>query len=116
MDVKQFTDVTIDGKTYHLGGYESEAYLQEVAAHVNRRLTELKAQNGYARQSEELQTVLLCLNLADDYTRKKAEADELAEQVAKLEKEVYVLKHDCVVLRMENEALKGRALTIEAGE
>ena len=105
METKKFTDVSIDGKTYSLGGYESEAYLHQVAAYVNRRLSELKQQNGYARQDANTQSVLMYLNLADDYFHKKEEAERLGKQLERQERELYALKRDMVTMKMEQERL-----------
>lgn len=105
-DVKQFTDVMIDGKVYTLGGYESEAYLHQVAAYVNSRLQELKSQVGYVRQDADTKSVLLYLNLADDYFHQKEQAESLQKKLEEQERELYGLKHDLVTLRLEKEQLE----------
>lgn len=105
METKKFTDVSIDGKTYNLGGYESEGYLHQVAAYVNRRLSELKEQNGYARQDTETRSVLMYLNLADDYFHKKEEAEQLSGRLENQERELYALKRDMVSMKLEQERL-----------
>lgn len=105
MDTKKFTDVSIDGRTYNLGGYESETYLHQVAAYVNRRIAELKEQNGYVRQDAETRSVLIYLNLADDYFHKKEEAEELAARLERQEQELYALKRDMVAMKLEQERL-----------
>ena len=44
MPAKNETEVVIGGKSFKLSGYESEEYLQKVAAYIrNRRYTEDKA-------------------------------------------------------------------------
>lgn len=105
METKKFTDVSIDGKTYNLGGYESEGYLHQVAAYVNRRIAELKQQNGYARQDADTRSVLMYLNLADDYFHKKEEAERLTNRLEKQERELYALKRDMVTMKLEQERL-----------
>lgn len=67
MSSKNKTEVLIDGKIYTLSGYESEEYLQRVATYINNKLAELKKLDGYARLSQELKSILLELNVADDY-------------------------------------------------
>ena len=69
MSSKNKTEVLIDGKIYTLSGYESEEYLQRVATYINNKLAELKKLDGYARLSQELKSILLELNVADDYWR-----------------------------------------------
>ena len=103
METKRFTDVIIDGKAYNLGGYASEGYLHQVAAYVNQKISELKSQNGYARQDADTRSVLLYLNLADDYFQKKKEAEELAARLERQEQELYALKSDMVTMKLELE-------------
>ena len=42
MSSKNKTQVIIAGKIYTLSGYESEEYLQRVAAYLNSKITEFK--------------------------------------------------------------------------
>ena len=75
MSSKNKTEVLIDGKIYTLSGYESEEYLQRVATYINNKLAELKKLDGYARLSQELKSILLELNVADDYFKAKKQGD-----------------------------------------
>ena len=70
---KSKTQVIIAGKIYTLSGYESEEYLQKVAAYLNGKITEFRGMDGYHRLSQEMRSILLNLNIADDYfkVRKK---------------------------------------------
>ena len=71
MASKNTTQVLIDGKIYTMSGYESEEYLQRVAAWLNNKLAEIKGAEGYARMSLEMRCLLLNLNTADDYFKNK---------------------------------------------
>ena len=71
MSSKNKTEVLIDGKIYTLSGYESEEYLQRVATYINNKLAEFKKLDGYGRQSKEIKSILLELNIADDYFKAK---------------------------------------------
>ena len=62
------------GRLY-LSGYESEEYLQRVATYINNKLAELKKLDGYARLSQELKSILLELNVADDYFKAKNQVE-----------------------------------------
>ena len=75
MSSKNKTEVLIDGKIYTLSGYESEEYLQRVATYINNKLAELKKLDGYARLSQELKSILLELNVADDYFKAKNQVE-----------------------------------------
>ena len=67
MSSKNKTQVIIAGKIYTLSGYESEEYLQKVAAYLNGKITEFRGMDGYHRLSQEMRSILLNLNIADDY-------------------------------------------------
>lgn len=101
MDSKNYTDVLIDGKIYTLGGTEEEGYLQRVASYINERITTLKKQEGFTRQSLEYQNVMVELNIADDFFKAQGQAMELERQKGEIEKEVYSLKHELVSTQMK---------------
>ena len=100
MAEKTFTQVTLLGKTYHLGGYEDEAYLQRVATYVNSKLSTLRGTSGFLRQTPEMQQAMLALNLADDYFKSQEKVEELKLRQDQLERTIYELKHELVSLRM----------------
>lgn len=106
MSSKNYTDVLIGGKIYTLGGLEEESYLQQVASYLNEKLTVLRRQDGFLKQDEDYQHVMLCLNLADDYFKEKEQAALLADQKEDLEKETYRLKHELVSTQMKLESLR----------
>ena len=81
MSSKNNTEVIIDGKIYTLSGYESEEYLQKVAGYINNKITDFKQDDGYRRQTLEVQRTLLNINIADDYFKVKKQADALASEV-----------------------------------
>ena len=51
MNKKIDVEVVIGGKPYTLSGYESSDYLQRIAMHINGKIAEFRAQEGYARHS-----------------------------------------------------------------
>lgn len=114
MDGKNYTDVLIDGKIYTLGGAEETGYLQQVAAYLNEKMAALKKQEGFLKQSEDYQNIMLCLNLADDFFKEKAQVKELAAQKEELEKESYRLKHELVSTQMKMESLQAKLEKREA--
>ena len=89
MSSKNKTEVLIDGKIYTLSGYESEEYLQRVATYINNKLAELKKLDGYARLSQELKSILLELNVADDYFKAKNQVEMVEEELAQKDQELY---------------------------
>ena len=116
MSSKNKTEVLIDGKIYTLSGYESEEYLQRVATYINNKLAELKKLDGYARLSQELKSILLELNVADDYFKAKNQVEMVEEELAQKDQELYDLKHELISTQIklvdaakELEALKEQA-------
>ncbi len=106
MSAKNNTDVIIGGKVYTLSGYESEEYLQKVAAYINNKLNEFVKDEGYRRQSADIRNVLMYLNVADDYFKVKKLADALENDVQAKEKEVYDLKHELITAQIKQDALE----------
>ena len=103
MSSKNKTEVLIDGKIYTLSGYESEEYLQRVATYINNKLAELKKLDGYARLSQELKSILLELNVADDYFKAKNQVEMVEEQLAQKDQELYDLKHELISTQIKLE-------------
>lgn len=111
MQMKNYAEVLIDGKIYTLGGAEEQEYLQKVAAYINDKITMLKSQPGFTRQSPDYQEVMIQLNLADDYFKTFQEAKMLRAQKEDLEKEVYSLKHELISAQMKLDGLLSKGET-----
>ena len=118
MSSKNKTEVHIDGKIYTLSGYESEEYLQRVATYINNKLAELKKLDGYARLSQELKSILLELNVADDYFKAKNQVEMVEEELAQKDQELYDLKHELIStqIKLEDAAKELEALKEQATE
>lgn len=109
MAAKNKIQVLIGGKIYTLSGYESEEYLQKVAAYLNNKITEIRSIDGYQRLSPEMRSLLLNLNTADDYFKLKKQADQLGDQIAEKDRELYETKHELISVQMQIET-KDKAL------
>ena len=118
MSSKNKTEVLIDGKIYTLSGYESEEYLQRVATYINNKLAELKKLDGYARLSQELKSILLELNVADDYFKAQNQVEMVEEELAQKDQELYDLKHELIStqIKLEDAAKELEALKEQATE
>ena len=118
MSSKNKTEVLIDGKIYTLSGYESEEYLQRVATYINNKLAELKKLDGYARLSQELKSILLELNVADDYFKAKNQVEMVEEELAQKDQELYDLKHELIStqIKLDDAAKELEALKEQATE
>ena len=118
MSSKNKTEVLIDGKIYTLSGYESEEYLQRVATYINNKLAELKKLDVYAIMSQELKSILLELNVADDYFKAKNQVEMVEEELAQKDQELYDLKHELIStqIKLEDAAKELEALKEQATE
>ena len=94
MAVKTDTEVIIGGRVLTLSGYESEEYLQKVASYINNKLAEYNRVESFRRQPAEL-------NIADDYFKAKKQIEELEEEAASKEKELYDLKHELIASQIK---------------
>ena len=102
MESKNYAEVLIGGHVYTLGGAEEEGYLQRVASYINEKMSQLKKQPGFTRQSADYQSVMVQLNLADDFFKAKEEADRLEQlqhEVAELKKQAESYKADAEQFR-----------------
>lgn len=97
-------EVVINNKKYTLSGYESESYLKAVAAYMNGKQDELKAKEGYSRLDTETKSVLLELNIADDYFKAKNRVEELTAENKKKSDELFDIKHELISQQSRLEA------------
>ncbi len=112
MSSKTVTQVIIAGKIYTLTGYESEEYLQRVAAYLNGKISEFRNIDGYQRMSQDMKSILLNLNTADDYFKMKNKADELDQSLSEKDRDIYELRHELITaqIRLENAEKQIQAL------
>ena len=101
---KNFTEVVIDSKIYKLGGYETEDYIHQVATYLNNKITELKALDGYRHLPTAQKSLMLDLNVADDYFKAKKSVEKLERDLSDKDKELYEIKHELVNVQMKLEA------------
>ena len=115
---KNFTEVLIGGKVFTLSGFESEDYLQKVSTYLNHKIEECSNSDGYRKQSAETRSILLALNIADDYFKAKKQIGILEEDLKSKNDEVYALKHDLIAaqMKLENMEKSVKSLQKEATE
>lgn len=118
MSSKTDTEVIIGGKVFTLSGYESEEYLQKVASYINNKVNEYSKVDSFRRQPLDTQSVLLQLNIADDYFKAKRQINILEEELQRKEKELYDLKHELISsqIKMENMEKDSREMEIKLRE
>lgn len=103
MDAKNEVEVIIDGRVYTLSGYESAEYIQKIATYLNGKLADFQKDPAYLKLNTDFRTVLLEINIADDYFKAKDTIDELKQEAASREKDLYDLKHELVATQMRLE-------------
>lgn len=103
MASKNDTEVIIGGKVITLSGYESEEYLQKVATYINNKVLEYNKIESFRRQPLEMQSILLQLNIADDYFKAKKLIESLEEEIEAKDKELYDLKHELIASQIKLE-------------
>ncbi len=118
MSSKTDTEVIIGGKVFTLSGYESEEYLQKVASYINNKVNEYSKIDSFRRQPLDTQSVLLQLNIADDYFKAKKQISILEEELQTKEKELYDLKHELISaqIKLENSEKQSKELQRELNE
>lgn len=113
MSSKNKTQVIIAGKIYTLSGYESEEYLQRVAAYLNGKISEFRSMDGYQRLAPEMRSILMNLNIADDYFKMKKKVEELEEELAEKNREIYEFKHELITAQIRLENAEKESQTLE---
>ena len=98
---KNYTEVLIGGKVFTLSGFESEEYLQKVSTYLNHKIEECSSSEGYRKQSAETRSILLALNIADDYFKAKKQGGTLESETK--DKEMYDLKHELISVQIKLE-------------
>lgn len=118
MTAKTDTEVIIGGKVFTLSGYESEEYLQKVASYINNKVSEYNKVDSFRRQPIDTQSVLLQLNIADDYFKAKKQIALLEEETQNKERELYNLKHELIAaqIKLENTEKNVKSLQNEINE
>ncbi|MGN0482140.1 MAG: cell division protein ZapA [Lachnospiraceae bacterium] len=111
---KATTEVIIDGKVYTMSGYEGEEYLQKVAAYINGKIAECNEIEGFKRQSLDMRTMMIELNLADDYFKEKEKAEQLAKELEQQKSQSYDVKHDLVSMQIQIEEAQKAVKELEA--
>ncbi len=108
MASKTDTEVVIGGKVLKLSGYESEDYLQRVASYINNKIADYNRMDGFRKQSMDIQSVLLQLNIADDYFKAKRQINILEAEMQAKEKEFCDLKHELVSYQIQLDNAKNQ--------
>lgn len=100
MNNNRNAEVLIDGKIYSFSGEEDQQYLQRIASYISDKTAQLKAQDGFTKQSQEYQAVMVEFNIADDYFMALDRAAVSDKKRDDMGRESYSLKHELVTIQM----------------
>ena len=114
MASKSNIEVLIGGKVYTLSGYEGEEYMQKVAAYINNKINEFNDMESVRRFPVEMKSVLLQLNIADDYFKAKERVEQLEKDVEQKEKELYAIKHEVINFQIQLESCEKAQRELES--
>ena len=117
MGANSETEVIINGKVYTLSG-ESEEYLQKVASYLNAKIAEFDKIEAFRKLSLDYRTILMEINIADDYFREQKKNELLQEDMQTKDKDLYDLKHELITtqMKLENTEKTMRSLRQESEE
>ncbi len=96
--MNKFSDieVIINNKRYTLSGYESEEYLQRVASYINNKHIEFRNKDAYKFLDSDLKSILIQINIADDYHKAKEKVKEIEDENNRKSNEIFDLKHELI--------------------
>ena len=83
------TTVRIGGKEYTMAGNDSEEYMHRVAIYVDRKMSQIEANNN--NLSTTMLAVLTSLNITDELLKLREETDELRSQLESYRKQAEAL-------------------------
>ena len=110
---KTDTEVIIGGKMFTLSGYESEEYLQKVASYINNKINEYSKIDSFRRQPADTQSVLLQLNIADDYFKAKKQISSLEDELQAKDQDLYNLKHELIAAQIKLDTVEDQVMALQ---
>lgn len=113
MKTKTDIEVIINNKKYTLSGYESDTYLQMVAAYINGKQEEYKNLDSFHKLEQDMRNVLIELNIADDYFKAKSQAEGLEQEVKKKNEELFDIKHELIAIQTKYDDIQKELQSIK---
>ena len=118
MSAKIDTEVIVGGKVFTISGYESEEYLQKVAAYLNGKFNEFNKEDGFRRLTLDYQNLLIQFNVADDYFKAKNQISLLEDELKGREDDLCNIKHELIAtqIKMDNQEKNLNTLKADLAE
>ena len=105
--------IVIGGKTLVVSSESNPEHLQKVADYVNTKLEECSTYSGYKGMSTDTRTILLELNIGDDYVSTKDKLDEALIELAEKNKELFETKQELNSIKSKYELAKNQVVELQ---
>ena len=113
MSAKKSVNVVIGNHMYNLSGYEEKEYLEKVASYINQKIDEVQELQYYKQLNTDMKTVLLELNIADDYFKARDRVMSMVAEMKQKDQEIYNLKHELVSLQVKDNEMENQLRDLE---
>lgn len=113
MSAKKSVNVVIGNHMYNLSGYEEKDYLEKVASYINQKIDEVQELQYYKQLNTDMKTVLLELNIADDYFKARDRVMSMEAEMKQKDQEIYNLKHELVSLQVKDNEMENQLRDLE---
>ena len=100
-------NVVINGEIITLKSSEDNDYLQGLARYIDQKLDELKSHNAAVAINERIRTLLIALNVADDYHKEVAKLKTLQAEHERFIAEMGRMQEENKLLQEKLQTLQG---------
>ena len=107
-------NVMIGGEVITLKSSEDEAYLQRIARYIDQKLADLMSVNVTASINEKVRTLLIAVNLADDYFKASDKLERLNTDHEKFITEIGRMQQENMMLKEKFHELQGDYARLQA--
>lgn len=114
MNNKTDVDVIIAGKQITISGYESNEYINRIASHINEKMLEFRQQEGFLRMDADTRSILLAINLSDDYHKLLDKMEDIKKEDADMEKQILDMKHKMIEMQKKLAANEAKIRELKA--
>lgn len=91
--MKNRVKISVDGKSFTLVGEETEEHMRQVAAYIDAKMAEIRANAVAVTLDSSLAYVLTSINVADDYFKERGYTAELEGRLIGMTARLQELDH-----------------------
>lgn len=113
MAEKNDTRVLVKGKVLTISGFEPADYQQKVANYINDKYADCERLDGYRFLNSETKSILLELNIADDYFKAKSHLEVLEIEFEQKSKELNALKQELAATKAKLDTAKSQVAELQ---